>query len=104
MIINFTPQRRNDTLTLELTASDHIRINGELFNFGPLGDGDTLSASDVPCDWLTGSITRINGEIHLTMIFPHGPNPPDHVAFPEPIHVTETGPITLPTETQDVDA
>lgn len=95
MLISFSPQRRDDSITLELTAQDRIRINGELFNFGPLNEGDTLSASEVPCDWLVGDITRTTGEIHLTLVLPHGPNPPDHVAFPEPIIVTEIGPIAL---------
>lgn len=105
MHISFSPQRRDDTLTLELTAPDRIRVNGDLFNFAPLDEGDTLPASEVPCEWIVGdSVSRINGEINLTLILPHGPNPPKNIAFPEPIVVTENGPITLPTETQDVDA
>lgn len=104
MIISFSPQRRDDVLTLKLTAPDRIRINGELFNFGPLPESGTITASSVPCDWLAGDITRTDGEIYLTLILPHGPNPPPHVAFPEPIVVTENGPITLPTESANVDA
>lgn len=104
MHISFSPQRKDDTLRLQLTATDHLQINGELFNFGPIQEGDTLSANEVPCDWLVGDITRTGREIHLTLILPHGPNPPHHVAFPEPIVVTENGPIMLPTENVNVDA
>lgn len=104
MHISFSPQRRDDTLTLERAATDRLRINGELFNFGPLPDGATIP--EVPCDWIIGPVTRINGEIHLTLILPHGPNPSQAVAFPEPIHVTQDGPITIPhdEEPADVDA
>lgn len=103
MRISFSPQSRYDTLTLERTSPDRVRINGELFNFGPLAEGDTIPAGEVPCEWIAGPVERIDGEIHLTLILPHGPNPSQAVAFPEPIHVTQDGPITLPGET-DVDA
>lgn len=108
MRISFSPQRRDDTLTLERTAPDRIRINGELFNFGPLEDGDVLPS--VPCEWVVGPVTREDGEVRLTLILPHGPNPSPAVAFPEPITVTEDGPIAVPhdepqqEESADVDA
>lgn len=101
MHISFATQRRDDTLTLEQTASDRLRINGELFNFGPLPDGGTIP--EVPCEWIVGPVERIDGEIHLTLILPHGPNPSEAVAFPEPTHVTQDGPISLPGEA-NVDA
>lgn len=101
MLISFSPQRRDETLTLERTASDRIRINGELFNFGPLAEGDAIPAGDVPCDWIVGPIERIDGEIHLTLILPHGPNPTEAQAYPQPITVTEDGPIDLPQGASD---
>lgn len=99
MRISFSPQRRDDTLTLERTAPDRLRINGELFNFGPLPDGATIP--EVPCDWIVGPAERINGEVHLTLILPHGPNPSEEVAFPEPIHVTQDGPVAVPYDEND---
>lgn len=101
MRISFSPQRSDYTLTLERTSPDRLRINGELFNFGPLNDGDMLPK--VPCDWIVGPVERIDDEVHLTLILPHGPNPSEAVAFPEPISVTQDGPITLP-GAADVDA
>lgn len=93
MRISFSPQRRDDTLTLERTAPDRLRINGELFNFGPLGEGDVLS--EVPCDWIIGHVTRKEGVIHLTLILPHGPNPTEAQAYPQPMDITEDGPINV---------
>lgn len=94
MRISFSPQRRDDTLAIERTGPDRLRINGELFNFVPLAEGDTIP--EVPCEWISGPVERVGGEINLTLILPHGPNPSHAVAFPEPIHVTEDGPIAVP--------
>lgn len=105
MRISFSPQRRDDTLTLEKTG-DRLHINGELYNFNPLADGDTIPAGEIPCHWIIGPVHRTEGEIHLTLILPHGPNPSQAVAYPEPIHVTQDGPIAIPhdEEPADVDA
>lgn len=96
MIIAFSPQRRDDALTLEKTNGDRLRINGELFNFNPLGNGDTIPAGAIPCDWIVGPVERTDGEVHLSIVLPHGPNPSQAVAFPESITVSEDGPIAVP--------
>lgn len=103
MRISFSPQRHDDTLTLS-KSGDILTINGMAYDFSPLPDGATIPAGEIPCEWVTGPVERIGGEIHLTLILPHGPNPPPEVSFPEPITVTEDGPITLPGNAQDVDA
>ena len=95
MHISFSPQRRDATLTVS-KAGDVLTINGEKLNLEPLPDGATIPAGEIPCEWISGPVERIDGEIHLTLILPHGANPPPEVAFPEPITVTEDGPITLP--------
>ena len=111
MRISFSPQRRDGSLTLEKTTGDRLRINGELFNFNPLGDGDTIPAGTVPCEWIIGPVERIDGEICLTLILPHGQNPSEAVAFPQTITVYEDGEIAVPhdadlatEEMTDVDA
>lgn len=93
MHITLVPQRRDDTLDVEVTGK-RIRINGDLFNFNGLNDGDVVPA--VPCEWIVGPVECVDGEIHLSLILPHGPNPPQHVAFPEPIIATTDGPVELP--------
>lgn len=98
MLISFSPQRRDGALVLEKSSGDRLRINGELFNFNPLDDGDVIPAGAVPCDWIVGPVERIDGEIRVTVILPHGPNPSQAVAFPEPVTVTEDGPIVVPTD------
>lgn len=98
MIITFSPQRRDDTISLIKETGETIRINGELFNFDPLQEGDMIPKDVVPCEWITGPVERKDGHVHLNIILPHGPNPSQAVSFPETITVTETGPIPLPTE------
>jgi hypothetical protein len=66
----------------------------------------------VPSEWIVGPVERIEGEIHLTLILPHGPNPSAAVAFPEPIINPADGVVALPfdppadepEEVADVDA
>lgn len=101
MRISFSPMRRNDALVAS-KAGDIITINGESFDFSSLPDGATIP--DVPCEFITGPVDRIDGEIHLTLILPHGRNPSQAVSFPEPITVTEDGQIALPQELEYVDA
>lgn len=95
MQIKLSPQRRDDTLTASRTG-DVLTINGVDLDFGPLPEGATLPAEAIDSEWIVGPVSRLNGELHLTLRLPHGPNPSRAVAFPEPIHVTEDGPIPLP--------
>ncbi|MCM2432107.1 hypothetical protein [Agrobacterium rosae] len=95
MKISLSPQRRDDKLTVEKTG-DRLRINGELFNFSPLPDGATIPAGVTPCEWIVGPVSRINGEIELTLILPTGANPSKAVAFPEPLVSPPDGVVALP--------
>lgn len=104
MIINLSPQRRDDTLSFS-KMGDVITINGEQYDFSSLPEGATLPAGTIPCEFIIGDVERVDGEIVLTLLMPHGPNPPQHVAFPEPILDPPDGEIILPTsEVQHVDA
>lgn len=97
MHITFSPVRLDETLTAS-KAGDVLTLNGQAFDFTQLPEGATLPSEAIASDWIVGPVSRINGELHLTLRLPHGANPPQHVAFPEPIHVTEDGPIPLPTD------
>ncbi|MDE3874593.1 hypothetical protein CN138_29920 [Sinorhizobium meliloti] len=95
MIINLSPQRRDDLL--EVTkAGDALTINGVAFDFSVLPDGATIPAGAVPCEWLVGPVERIAGQLHLTLILPHGPSPSQAVAFPAPITNPPDGVMALP--------
>ncbi|MHA6690608.1 hypothetical protein [Devosia sp. A449] len=97
MKITFEPQYNPAPLVLA-NSGDVLSINGDLFDFSGLQDGDVIPSGAVPSIWIIGPVQRIDGEIHLTLILPHGPNPSPAVAFPEPITVTEDGPIAIPAD------
>lgn len=106
MRIFFLPRRCDDALVLEKGIGNRIRINGELFNFDPLNNGDTIPGGAIPCDWIFGSVEKIDGEVWLSIVLPVGPNPSQAVAFPAPVTVTAEGPIAIPKDEDpaDVDA
>lgn len=95
MQINLSPVRSNETLTVS-RAGDVLTINGELFDFTQLTNGATLPTAAVGSDHFVGPVERIDGELTLTLRLPHGPNPSQAVAFPQPIVVTVDGPVELP--------
>jgi hypothetical protein len=95
MQINLSPVRSSTALTVS-TVGDVLTINGEAFDFSQLPEGATLPAGAIDSDYFAGPIERINGELHLTLRLPHGPNPSQAVAFPQPITVTQDGPVELP--------
>lgn len=97
MHITPSPVRLDETLTVS-SAGDVLSLNGVELDFGPLPEGATLPAEAINSEWIVGPVTRVNGELHLTLRLPHGPNPSQAVAFPEPIHATNDGPILLPTD------
>jgi len=95
MHITFNPVRRDEALTLSKTG-DVLTINGQAFDFGPLSDGAELPRDAVVSDFIAGSVRREGGDLHLSLILPHGANAPEATRFPEPVTVSEDGPITMP--------
>jgi len=95
MHITLSPVRLDETLTASLIG-DVLTLNGEPFDFTQLPEGATLPAEAIVSDWIVGPVSRIDGDLHLTLRLPHGPNPSRAVAFPEPVMVTQDGPIALP--------
>lgn len=100
-VITLSPMRRDDDLTLHC-AGDVLTANGAAYDFSDLPEGGLLPRAAVACDWLASDVTRINGQLHLTLILPHGPipwpAPPESavVTHPEPLHITTDGPVALP--------
>lgn len=95
MKITLAPQRRDDTLAVS-KQGDTLTINGEAFDFSVIPDGATLPASAVACEFIAGPVERINGVLQISLILPHGPNPSQAVAFPEPLINPADGVLELP--------
>lgn len=101
MIINLSPVRSDRALTV-IKDGDKLRINGELFSFISLPDGATIPAGEVPCEWISGPVERIDGVLHLTLILPHGPSPSEAVAFPAQLIDPPDGPLDLPFDPEPI--
>lgn len=95
MQIKFNPQRSDKALNLE-KQGDILTINGDPFDFSPVPEGATLPAEAVDCEFIIGPVERVDGELCLTLLLPHGANPSQAQAFPEPVTAPEDGPIPLP--------
>ena len=94
MKISFTPARM-DTQYEASVSGDVLTIDGEALDFGPLPEGATLPKDDVDCLWLASDVERIDGEICLTLMLPHGANAPEETRFPEMVTIDEGG-VVLP--------
>ncbi len=95
MIIKLSPVRLDETLEVSVVG-DVLTLNGEPFDFTQLPEGATLPSDAINSEWFVGPVERIGGELQLTLRLPHGPNPSQAVAFPQPITVTQDGPVLLP--------
>lgn len=95
MQIKFNPQRRDDSLTV-VKQGEVLVVNGIEFDFSAVLEGATLPADAIDSDLFSGDVERINGELVLTLTLPHGPNPSQAVAFPQPIAVINDGTVELP--------
>lgn len=86
-----------DTRSLEaFRQGDVLTINGQSIDFSVIPDGATLPADAIDCEWITGNVERINGVLHITLIFPHGADASEAARFPEPIVDPADGNIDLP--------
>lgn len=96
MHITLYPVRMDETLTLSISG-DSLTLNGEDLDLSTIPEGATLPRSAVEgCPWLAGDISRIDGELHLALVMPHGARAPEETRFPAPLTVTTDGPVTLP--------
>ena len=95
MRILLAPQRRDDLLEV-VKAGDTLVVNGEPFDFSPVGEGDTLPLSAIHSGWFAGPVDRINGELVLTLILPNPWNFSPEQAFPVPLEDVPDGPVALP--------
>ena len=97
MIIQLVPQRRDDTVEV-VKQGDSLIINGERFDFSPMGDGDTLPRSAIQSEWIASGtkVEKLGGEIRVTLLLPIPANFSPEQAFPVPLENVPDGPVQLP--------
>ena len=96
MRISFSPQRRDDKLTLSRSGASSVVVNGRSFNFTTVPKGAELPAEAIDSPWFAGPVTRVDGELRLCLILPVGPNASPEVAFPADIVDPPNGSIAVP--------
>lgn len=87
---------RSDAQLFVSVKKNTISINDTQFDFNSINEGDKIPVSEVGSKWIVSDVIRINGEIQLTLILPHGAKPPKETLFPKPIIVQTDGVIHLP--------
>lgn len=87
MKISFSPKRMDDPLAL-LVSGDTLVVNEVGYDFSGIPEGATLLREAVDCLWLASDVDRIDGEIRLTLILPHGPGADEGDLHPQPVTVT----------------
>jgi hypothetical protein len=95
MLINLSPQRRDETLEV-VKAGDFLTVNGEDFDFSPMGEGDTLPASAISSIWFFDKVDRVDGELVLTLYLPLPYNYSHEQAFPVPLESVPDGLVAFP--------
>ena len=95
MILNLSPTNSNKTLEITKT-NDTLTINGIPYDFSQLPNGATLPREAINCEFIVSDVNRVNGEIELTILLPHGANASHEARFPEPINMTNDGQVVLP--------
>jgi len=95
MKIILSPQRREDSLVLH-KLGDQLTVNGELFDFSPLADGDTLPDGAIQSEWFVGDVTREQGKLTLHLLLPIPAHYSPAQAFPEDLVDVADGEVVLP--------
>lgn len=95
MNIALSPQRRDDTL-LVIKAGNALTINGKLFDFSRMADGDTLPRSAIESEWFAGDIENVDEELTLALLLPNPWNYSPEQAFPLPLLNVPDGEVEFP--------
>ena len=95
MKINLSPQVRTDTIIVS-KSGDALTINGVVYDFTPLTEGSTLPAEAIECEYIVGPVSRVDGEIELTLLLPITADASEAAKYPEPITMTTDGEVVLP--------
>lgn len=102
MNIKLSPIRRDDTLVV-VKASNVLTTNGEVFDFTPMGGGDTLPRDAIASTWFAGDVNNEAGELTLTLTLPNPRNYSQEQAFPADMVNVPDGLVVFPRPLPDED-
>ena len=93
MLIQFSPQRSTEELEVE-RYGDLLTFNGDAVNLGKIPEGG--DGFDPEWRWIIEPVTRVDGQLRVTISLPIGPDASDAALWPEPLTLTDDGPVPLP--------
>lgn len=82
MIVNFSPVRSDEVNPEYRYGDKKITVNGVLFDFSQMKDGDYLHPTAIESPWFTDLVRLREGQLEITLLVFHGPNPTQAEAFP----------------------
>ena len=92
MILEFSPVRMDGALNISRTG-DALTLNGEVFDFAPLKEAQSLPVQAVDSDWVLGAV-RKDGVLSVTLVLPHGPT--STYVDATQLVLDRDGPVTFP--------
>lgn len=95
MRIKLSPQRRDDYLSV-IKSGNVLTVNGEVFDFTQMGEGDTLPHTAIFSEWFCGDVDMENGELIVTLLLPNPWNYSPEQAFPVDLLHVPDGPVVFP--------
>ncbi|WOE77477.1 hypothetical protein RZO07_19395 [Pseudomonas protegens] len=102
IVISFSPVYTDSSPRLEsVTVNGYvITINGEPFDFSPLGKGYELSLEAIGSPLFADkAVMSTDGVLAVTLLMPYDEaTATDAIRFPEPVTVTADGPVDIPTD------
>lgn len=96
MNILLSPVRMDVDVFKVIKKGNSLSVNGEVYDFSQMNDGDTLPREAIAGDNFLGDVNMDNGVITLTLRLPLPWNYSQAQAFPEPLLNVPDGPVKLP--------
>lgn len=96
MNILLSPVRMDVGVFEVIKRGASLSVNGEVYEFSQMRDGDTLPREAIDGDHFLGDVNMDNGVITLTLRLPLPWNYSQAQAFPEPLLNVSDGPVKLP--------
>ncbi|HCP54608.1 MAG: hypothetical protein CMK72_00955 [Pseudomonadaceae bacterium] len=78
-------------------VGDTLTIDGETFDFSLLPEGATLPLEAIFSEYFSGPVSREGNELYIALRLPIGPDASDRQRYPAIMHVTQDGPVEIPT-------
>lgn len=98
--IKFYPARSDDMELLTVSVKGFVvTMNGEVFDFSPLKDGDSLHPDAVDNLYFTDDITVTGSDLNIGLLMPYRFTEDKFILFPSPVSV-KSGKVAVPTDSQ----